>query len=211
MRPVCVSVALVAMVTALPSWADEKRPDFLMAFKQCKALGVAAQPGEPRLAEAREYTLVCWRSSQEVSCLFRGDGEEKPIHYTVDADIPPLLTLVQGQNAGDFISINTERHSASSMTRMLLAEGGLVAKVCSGVFATADELEAIRASEPRPQPSSTPADAQRVTPAIAPKAVPAPASEPARSCCKVCTQGCPCGDSCIACSKTCRKGQGCAC
>lgn len=35
--------------------------------------------------------------------------------------------------------------------------------------------------------------------------------EPARSCCKVCTKGCPCGDSCISCSKVCRKGPGCAC
>ncbi|AGC47048.1 hypothetical protein MYSTI_05772 [Myxococcus stipitatus DSM 14675] len=34
---------------------------------------------------------------------------------------------------------------------------------------------------------------------------------PARTCCKVCTKGCPCGDSCISCSKTCRKGPGCAC
>ncbi len=32
-----------------------------------------------------------------------------------------------------------------------------------------------------------------------------------RSCCKVCSSGCPCGDSCISCSKTCRKGPGCAC
>jgi|GEM_PF-2068027 len=32
-----------------------------------------------------------------------------------------------------------------------------------------------------------------------------------RSCCKVCSSGCACGDSCISCSKTCRKGRGCAC
>lgn len=30
-------------------------------------------------------------------------------------------------------------------------------------------------------------------------------------CCKICTTGCACGDSCISCSKTCRKGAGCAC
>lgn len=40
---------------------------------------------------------------------------------------------------------------------------------------------------------------------------PEPDPEPARSCCKVCSRGCPCGDSCISCSKTCRKGPGCAC
>lgn len=34
---------------------------------------------------------------------------------------------------------------------------------------------------------------------------------PARECCQYCTTGCPCGDSCISCRKTCRKGPGCAC
>ncbi len=32
-----------------------------------------------------------------------------------------------------------------------------------------------------------------------------------RSCCKHCSKGCACGDSCISCSKVCRKGRGCAC
>jgi len=30
-------------------------------------------------------------------------------------------------------------------------------------------------------------------------------------CCKVCTKGHACGDNCISASKTCNKGQGCAC
>lgn len=211
MRPLCVSLALVVMVVALPSWADERRPDFVMVFKHCKTLGVAAQPGEPRLAEAREYSLACRRSGQQVSCRYKGDGEEKPILYTVDVDTPPLLVLVQEQHAGDFISINTTRHSASSMSRRVHVEGGLVAKVCSGVFATAEELAAMRADRPEPQPASATADEQRAAPAVSPTFTPEPASAPARSCCKVCTKGCPCGDSCISCSKTCRKGPGCAC
>lgn len=41
--------------------------------------------------------------------------------------------------------------------------------------------------------------------------VPVRSFAPARECCKHCTTGCPCGDSCISCSKTCRKGPGCAC
>jgi len=40
---------------------------------------------------------------------------------------------------------------------------------------------------------------------------PGPAFAPARECCKHCTTGCPCGDSCISCSKRCHKGPGCAC
>jgi len=41
-----------------------------------------------------------------------------------------------------------------------------------------------------------------------PVVVPPP---PARVCCKICTTGKACGDSCIARSKTCHKGVGCAC
>jgi|AGTN01.1.fsa_nt_gi hypothetical protein len=32
-----------------------------------------------------------------------------------------------------------------------------------------------------------------------------------RSCCKVCSKGKPCGNSCIAATKTCTKPPGCAC
>jgi hypothetical protein len=31
------------------------------------------------------------------------------------------------------------------------------------------------------------------------------------SCCKTCTKGKPCGDSCIEANQTCNKGAGCAC
>jgi hypothetical protein len=34
---------------------------------------------------------------------------------------------------------------------------------------------------------------------------------PAAQCCKVCDAGQACGNSCISRSKTCHKGQGCAC
>jgi hypothetical protein len=36
-------------------------------------------------------------------------------------------------------------------------------------------------------------------------------SSAAKPCCKVCTTGKACGDSCIAKEKTCHKGAGCAC
>jgi hypothetical protein len=34
---------------------------------------------------------------------------------------------------------------------------------------------------------------------------------PVQGCCKVCSKGKACGDSCISRSKTCHKGRGCAC
>jgi hypothetical protein len=36
-------------------------------------------------------------------------------------------------------------------------------------------------------------------------------SQSQTSCCKVCTNGQACGNSCVSWSKTCRKGAGCAC
>lgn len=53
-----------------------------------------------------------------------------------------------------------------------------------------------------PSPTFTLAPAQ---------AYPTQPPAPARSCCKVCSGGKACGDSCIARNKTCHKGQGCAC
>jgi hypothetical protein len=38
-----------------------------------------------------------------------------------------------------------------------------------------------------------------------------PTSAPRRSCCKYCTTGKPCGNSCISRNKTCHKPPGCAC
>lgn len=36
-------------------------------------------------------------------------------------------------------------------------------------------------------------------------------NDPPRTCCRVCTTGKPCGDTCIARNLTCRSGRGCAC
>lgn len=38
-----------------------------------------------------------------------------------------------------------------------------------------------------------------------------PAPIPAQRCCKTCSKGKACGDSCISRGKNCRKGPGCAC
>jgi SH3-like domain-containing protein len=44
-----------------------------------------------------------------------------------------------------------------------------------------------------------------------PAAEPQAAQPPARTCCKICSKGKACGDSCISRDKTCHKGVGCAC
>ena len=67
-------------------------------------------------------------------------------------------------------------------------------------------------SEPTaaPLPAWVPAVVAPPTSA-APSWTPNPTPVPSRSCCKICTKGKACGDSCISRSYTCRKGPGCAC
>jgi hypothetical protein len=43
-----------------------------------------------------------------------------------------------------------------------------------------------------------------------PPATPIPGTV-AQACCMRCSAGCPCGNSCISCAKSCHKGPGCAC
>ena len=61
-----------------------------------------------------------------------------------------------------------------------------------------------------PPPTDTPVP-PTPTQVIVAYPTPVPAAPPARSCCRVCTTGKACGDSCISRSKTCHKGAGCAC
>ena len=62
--------------------------------------------------------------------------------------------------------------------------------------------------------TSTPRPANTLFPTFTPRPTagqPVPTNPPARTCCKICTSGCACGNSCISCSKTCHQPPGCAC
>lgn len=67
---------------------------------------------------------------------------------------------------------------------------------------TAPEIADSPGNPPRGTWPAQSGGATRVAPQLAPSV---------RSCCKVCSRGCPCGNSCISCAKTCHKGPGCAC
>jgi hypothetical protein len=64
----------------------------------------------------------------------------------------------------------------------------------------------------RPTPTYTPSPTPTSIPIRAITPVPTPYSAPSvRTCCKICSKGKACGDSCIARNETCHKGVGCAC
>ena len=60
-----------------------------------------------------------------------------------------------------------------------------------------------------PVPIRTPPPVSTPTPT--PLRTPPPISTPAPACCRRCTTGKPCGDSCIAADRTCHQPPGCAC
>jgi hypothetical protein len=56
------------------------------------------------------------------------------------------------------------------------------------------------------------ADVRRLAPALPSAGVAwTPIPVPVQGCCKMCSKGKACGDSCIARDRSCKKGQGCAC
>ena len=73
-------------------------------------------------------------------------------------------------------------------------------------------------STPTPIPTAT-AESRTISPALSTPTpafristpVPRPSTPVSRSCCKYCSKGKPCGDTCISRSYTCRVGPGCAC
>ena len=60
-------------------------------------------------------------------------------------------------------------------------------------------------------PSATAAAKPVSTATVAPKPAPVATATLGRYCCKYCSKGKACGDTCISRSYTCRKGPGCAC
>jgi hypothetical protein len=77
----------------------------------------------------------------------------------------------------------------------------------------------VEPAAPKPAPTPTtpkaaPKQQAPIAPSVpkpAPVLVPKPAPTPVKSCCKVCSKGKACGDTCISRSYTCHKGPGCAC
>lgn len=77
---------------------------------------------------------------------------------------------------------------------------------CSTCTGYERAVDAERAASRSAKPSAT-----KPTSAPSPPNVRDDADPKGPSCCKHCTNGCPCGDSCISCDKECKKPPGCAC
>ncbi|WP_338864717.1 hypothetical protein [Myxococcus stipitatus] len=180
-----------------------------ITYQVCKSLGVRPPSVPLLLAQPPAHARLCRREGARVLCRHQEGDEVREAEYTVVKDAPPVLTFELRDDAGSLVSINTSLNTASSVTREVSETGGVVAKVCSGVLVGEKSADAASFAPLRWKTVPASLDSQRTAPSTVPAFEPSP--PPARSCCKVCTTGCPCGDSCISCSKTCRKGPGCAC
>lgn len=205
-------LAVVALYSVSGNAADGPK-ELRITYQVCKSLGVRPPSLPLLLAEPLAHAQLCRREGARVLCRHQEGGDIREVEYTVVKDAPPVLTFELRDDAGSLVSINTSLNTASRMTREVSEAGGLVAKVCSGVLVGEKSTDATSFAPLRWKTVPASLDSQRAAPSTVPAFEPEPEPEPApaRSCCKVCTTGCPCGDSCISCSKTCRKGPGCAC
>lgn len=88
---------------------------------------------------------------------------------------------------------------------------GMLLSLCGQLYATEIEGQAVGGGEGQTVMHELPADSLPDTNSSIPdKLGDRPAAE-YQGCCKYCSAGKPCGDSCISRDKTCRVGRGCAC
>jgi hypothetical protein len=97
--------------------------------------------------EGTPVTNACTRRGKAVSCqlAFQDGGQGlkgSSANYTVSLDSPPML-LFSDQESGDWIMVDTTKHAAVIITRVVDQQFA-GAKVCQGIFATQSEMETIK-------------------------------------------------------------------
>lgn len=107
-------------------------------------------------------------------------------------------------------TILTNGNSVSEPARFIEAQPTAIAPVVNSLTSFDEITTDLVTSESASTTSTSPTEtATNVPPTLIPLLTSTPIV--VRSCCKYCSTGKPCGNSCISRSKTCRKGIGCAC
>ena len=105
---------------------------------------VAAFSGELYAAEGNPDFYLMMKHHKNVACNMQfpeGSTSQKgpQIEFGVVFDVPPSL-LLANKHSSDFVAIDSAKHSAVVITRLLENEYA-GSKVCHGVFVTAYEME----------------------------------------------------------------------
>jgi hypothetical protein len=153
------------VVAAVATWlmlgvaeGQSTRPDFHVLLQTCRIMvGLHESSGESiKTVEGELVYNVCMRRSRQISCalgfLEGGKGiKGETAEYSVVLDSPPHLHFA-GERYADYFSVNLSNHSVVFVGRYL-SEQAVGAKVCHGLFATDDEIQALGPQfQRRPRP-----------------------------------------------------------
>jgi len=146
-RSILADVLLLTVLCAPTVKAVE--PDFYLVMKQCSTtVGYLVLSSESlKTVQGEPVTNVCTRRGKAVSCQLSFQGESNGLqgnsaNYTISIDSPPLLLFSDGL-AGDWIMVDTVKHAAVIITRVVDKQFA-GAKVCQGIFATQSEMDALK-------------------------------------------------------------------
>ncbi len=142
-------LAIAALAFSGGLYAEEGDPDFYLMMKHCEMTVVFLTSSDAEITQLQPEPIhfVCQRSSiNNVVCDLKfpaGDTGQKRarIELGVVSDVPPSL-LLANKHFADFVAIDSAKHSAVVITRMLENEYA-ASKVCHGVFVTAYEMEGL--------------------------------------------------------------------
>jgi hypothetical protein len=147
---VAVLVFVLATASAAGSaTAEAQEPDFHILLDTCKLLvGYSVMSNESlKVIAADPVYNACTRQSRRVSCVLTFPGDAHGVkgnaaEYTVVVDSPPHLHFTDERYA-DYFAVNLSTRAVVLTTRFL-SEKSSGAKVCHGIFATDDEVKALR-------------------------------------------------------------------
>ncbi len=135
--------ALMLMIAS----AVDAQPDFYVEATECKMLLGYLNDGSLKVLEGDRVAYQCVRRGREVVCNVqfesggrgsRGDTQT----FRVIADSPPILVFGI-ENGADYFYVDTSKNSAVITSRRAELEWH-GHKVCTALFATHDQLEAMR-------------------------------------------------------------------
>ncbi len=194
--PTVARVETVAVATAQPQAATVAVPTIAAPTSTATALAPTSAPTPAQTATPSSYTVV---AGDSLSAIAARHGCTMAALAGQNGISDPSLIRV-----GQVLTIPPPDYEASDEA---IAEWTAVAlSRAAAAIEIAPTEPAATPAPPEPAPTQAPQLAPTDTPVS--RAAPAPTQ---RICCRVCTTGKACGDSCISRSKTCRQPPGCAC
>jgi hypothetical protein len=135
---------IIGIVT--PAWAVSSEPDFVIALTECKMLVGSLKNGSLNSSEAETMLYSCQRQGKNISCTTTFDksknSDNSSEKFSILIDSPPVLWFAS-ENHGTFFSVDIQTRAAV-VTARLTDLSYMGQKVCSGVYATAHEIELLK-------------------------------------------------------------------